>query len=236
VSIRDVVDDLFGLPHKLEVPKVEYPETAQDGGKPQTTPNSDPKYFDPSYPAASIAPPGNLPPSASPSAEWLEATKQGKFIPYLGAEDHGIGIDVDPSQIPVNDIDLIAARGHAYGTSIGAGHVVPVPVVIVDTPSFFGIEKKFATNQFTLAANTPVMLCAKRPERTQVRINCTTSGPISVGQSLEQVSAVGVGYLLSVGQTVTLDTNQPIWVSTTVAGSIACALEEFTVVEGQKRF
>lgn len=236
MSFKDVVDDLLGIPHKVVVPTVAYPETAQDGGKPNIPPNSDPKYFQPEYPSEQKRTVGNLPPADHPDHEWLTATKQGKFIPYVGSVDHGVEIDVDPSMIPVNDIDLTAARGHGYGTPVGAAHVNPVPVVVVDTPSFFGIEKRITTNVFNLATSTPVRVAARRPERNSIQLNFTNgTGSVQIGATVEQVVS-GVGFIMLTNRLVTLSTNQEIWAITDGNNVVVTVLEEYTVVEGQKRF
>lgn len=222
--------DLF-KEHKPEVDEIKYPETAQDGGTPAKSPNMDPAYFKPAYPT--MVPVGVLPTTEHPDSHWLQATKQGKFIPYIGEEPHGVEIDVDPSKIPVNDIDLIAARGHAFGTPVGEPHSVPVPVTIIDTPVLFGVEKKISTNTFTLTAGVPILLCAKRPERSRVQLNVSTVGPAIIGDSKEQVLG-NVGYIVPLGVMITFITNQAVWVISSVA-AVVSVLEEFTIVEGAKR-
>jgi hypothetical protein len=229
VTIKDVVDDLFGIPHKREVPTVAYPETAQDGGKPQTSPNMDPHYFQPEYPQLKAV--QEIPAVTHPDSEWLGATRQGKFIPYIGNVDHGLEINVDPSAIPVNDIDLIRARGHAYGSPVGAPHTPPVPVVIIDTPSFFGIEKKFSTNFFTLVTGVPTLIASRRPERTLLRLS--VSAAVSIGQTIEQVN---VGFVLPANAVFTMNVNQPVYAIAATGTPTVSVYEEFTVVEGQKRF
>lgn len=225
------IAELFHHEEK-SVSTVKYPETAQDGGTPVNPPNADSKYFDPAYPGMTAL--GTLPSTEHPDSHWMEATLQGKFIPYVGEQPHGLDIKVDPSAIPVNDVDLIAARGHRFGNFQGEPHAVPVPVTIVNTPVMFGIENKISTNTFTLAANTPIMLAARRPERSKLQILVSTTGPAVIGPSFEQVSA-GVGMFCPLGVLIPLSTNQPVWVTTTAAGTVISVVEEYTVVEGARR-
>lgn len=231
MTFREVVEDLLGVPHKVEVPTVKYPETAQDGGHAVTPPNADPAYFKPEYPGMKEY---KVPPGVEhPDHEWLDATKQGKFIPYIGDEGHGMAIDVDPSAIPVNDIDLIATRGHAFGRPVGAPHEKPVPVVIIDTPSFFGIEKRFSTNQFTLATGTAQLICSRRPERTLIRLSGTAA--FMVAHSIEQAGGL-LGFTVPANTILTLNVNQPVYAIATTGTPTISIYEEYTVVEGAKRF
>lgn len=224
--------DLFHAP-KSEIPTVAYPETAQDGGHPVTPPNANPLYFKPAYPGMVAV--GTLPSTEHPDAHWLEATKQGKFIPYIGEEPHGEQIDVDPNKIPVHDVDLIAARGHGYGTPVGQPHAVPVPVTIVDSPVYFGIEKRFSANSLVMTvANTPTLLCSRRPERVSATILVSAVGPVIINATKEDVAS-GIGFIVPLGVAVSIKTNQPVWVMSTVVNTAVSVVEEYTVVEGSKR-
>ena len=210
-------------------PVVMYPETAQDGGHPVIPPNADPKFFTPKYPQLGAV---DLPTPEHPDHDWLTATKQGKFIPYIGDEPHGMEIDVDPSRIPVNDIDLIAARGHGFGRPVGEILANPVPVYTVDIPPLFGIERKFSTNVFTLQTGVATLIAAKRPERSALRLS--VSAAVSVGQSPEQVLS-GVGFILPANVIFSMNVNQAVYAVATTGTPTVSVYEEFTVAEGSKR-
>jgi hypothetical protein len=231
VNVFDEIASLFHAP-KSEIPKVAYPETAQDGGEPVVPPNSDPKYFKPAYPG--MVPVGILPTTEHPDAHWLEATKQGKFIPFLGEEPHGEEINIDPNMIPVHDVDLTKARGVGYGTPIGQPHAVPVPVTVVNAPVLFGIENRFSANSLLLTANTPALLSSRRPDRVRAQILVSAVGPVIINATKEDVGS-GIGFVVPIGVAVTINTNQPIWVMSTVGSTAVSVVEEYTVVEGSKR-
>jgi hypothetical protein len=127
---------------------------------------------------------------------------------------------------------LIAARGHGYGHPVGDPHKVPVPVVVIDTPSFFGIEKKFTTNVWTLATGVAQLIVSKRPERTRLQLSSTAA--FQIGHSVEQVTA-GLGFTVPANVLFTMHVNQPVYAIASAGTPTVSVYEEFTVVEGQKR-
>lgn len=224
------------FPKKHPVPNVEdipaAPETSQTGTHPVLpTPAAD--WAQHQYPMLKTF--DQLPPQESFDSHWLNATRPGHYVPYVGTEGHGQDVHIDPSKIPVNDIDLIMQRGKAYGKTLGDPHQVPIPVYIVDSPPLFGIERKVSTNQFTLVANTPVLLVQKQPLRNRLLITVSAVGPAFVGTGTESTALLSVGYACVLNVPVELHTNQALYVVSTVANTVVSVVEEFTIVEGQKR-